>query len=136
MYTYFCSSRKSKTRFLTADEVEPTIPPPPTLPPNTKAPYIDIVTSSWSTEWKKIINQEEFSDIVFHLGLKQYHAHRYVLCIASDIMRILLDVGTTVRTEGLSQCSKWTASRLKHLSVDTVNEGKVEGFVSIVTENQ
>lgn len=117
-------------------ESEPTIPPPPVMPENEKAPWINIESSVWSSDWNKLVNQPQFSDVTIHLGAKQYFAHRYVLCSSSNVMRQLLGVHEKVKSESLSECPLWPLKRLKNLTLERINDGKEEGFVSIVTENQ
>jgi len=57
---------------------EPSIPPPPELPPNIKAPWINIPTSTFSQDWGKLVNSESHADVVFHLSSESYYAHRSV----------------------------------------------------------
>lgn len=116
--------------------MEPSIPPPPSLPPSKKAPWLNIDTSVLSQEWSKLINQEQFSDVCFHLGPKSFFAHRYTLVSSSDIMRELFDIKLSKNVESLSDRPLWSKSRVKNLSSDGVNEGKESGFLSIVFENQ
>lgn len=115
---------------------EPIIPPPPVMPQNEKAPWINIESSVMSTDWSKLINRQQFSDITVHLGSQQFYVHRYILCSSSDVIRQLLDIKTNVKTECLSQCVEWPVKRLHGLTFDRINEGLEEGFVSIITENQ
>ncbi|KAL5497235.1 hypothetical protein EMCRGX_G013670 [Ephydatia muelleri] len=65
--------RKRRTTDTTS---EPAIPPPPTLPENEKAPLINVSTSTLPADWKKLVNCEDHSDVIFLLGPKVYHAHR------------------------------------------------------------
>lgn len=111
-------------------------PLPPSLPPNTKAPWINVETSSWSTDWGKLVNSQQFSDVVFHLGPKQFHAHKYVLCSASDIMRNLFGVKQKVKSESLSKCKQWTDKTVSEIDFDKVNNAEVEGLLSIHNEEE
>ena len=117
-------------------EIEPSIPPPPSLPPSQKAPWIHIDTSILTQEWSKLLNHEEFSDVCFHLGSKKYFAHKYVLVSASDIMRRLFDIKLSKSAESLSDKPLWSKSKIKDFSFDNINEGKEDGFLSIVFDNQ
>lgn len=140
------SDKKKKKRFnlfkrkKSSKSSEPTIPPPPVMPENTRAPWINITSSSLASDWSKLINHTQFSDVIIHLSNKRYHGHRYVLCTASDVMRRLLGVPLSQfkPSESLSEykCPQWSLKRLKELTFDTINNGQVEGFVSIVAENQ
>ena len=51
-YVLFLFFRKSKTTLMSGAEVEPSIPPPPSLPPNQKAPWINIESSVLSADWE------------------------------------------------------------------------------------
>jgi Rho family protein len=128
--------RKKKNKSSVQNDDQPHIPPPPVMPKNTVAPWIDIETSSLSTDWSKLINQQQLSDVVFHLGSKLYHSHRYVLSCSSDVMRQIFGIRQKIKCESLSQCVEWDSKRLKELTTEKVNEGLVKGFLSVVTENQ
>ena len=135
-YVLFLFFRKSKTTLMSGAEVEPSIPPPPSLPPNQKAPWINIESSVLSADWSKLVNHEQFSDVYIHVGLKQFYAHKYVLCSSSGLMRQLFGIQGVGKVESLSECPLWSAKRVKHFSIDRVNEGKEEGFLSVVMDNQ
>ena len=106
------------------------------MPENERAPWINIESSVLSNDWGKLINQQQFSDVVIHLGPKQYYVHRYVLCSASDVMRQLLGIHLKNKPDSLSQYPQWLSKRLKGLSFDRINDGKEEGFLSAIIENQ
>lgn len=106
------------------------------MPEAGRAPWINIESSVFSTDWSKLVNQEQFSDVIFHVGVKQFYAHRYVLCSGSDVMRQLLGVKTAIKPSSLSECVQWPTKRLKALTPDRINNGQEEGFISFVTENQ
>ena len=127
--------RKTKGRSLSLS-VEPSYPPPPSLPPNEKAPWINVKTSSWSSDWGKLVNSKQFADIVFYLETKQFHAHRYVLCSASDIMRQLFGIKENVKVESLAECLGWTAEQVSQVTPERVNSGEVDGFLSFQEEQQ
>lgn len=106
------------------------------MPENERAPWINIESSVLSNDWGKLINQQQFSDVVLHLGSKQYYTHRYVLCSASDVMRQLFGIHLKNKPDSLSQYPQWSSKRLKGLTFDRINDGKEEGFLSAVIENQ
>lgn len=108
------------------------------MPENSRAPWINIESSVLSTDWSKLINQEQFSDVIIHLSTKRYYAHRYVLCSASDVMRRLLGVPEAQfkANDSLSECPQWPLKRIMGLTFERINAGLEEGFVSIITENQ
>ena len=86
--------------------------------------------------WEKLVNSDQFSDVRFRLRNKVFFAHKYVLCSASDLMRQLFGVTDKVKMDSLCQCPEWTAKKLKAVSADSVNNGKVRGFVSFAEENE
>ena len=57
------------------------IPPPPELPKNTAAPWINIPTSVYQEDMKKLLNNQTNSDVQFILGSIIYYAHRLVITI-------------------------------------------------------
>lgn len=79
-YKIACYShhRRSKGGSGSQLPAEPSIPPPPELPPNIKAPWINIPTSTFSQDWGKLVNSESHADVVFHLSSESYYAHRSV----------------------------------------------------------
>ena len=127
---------RTSSLLMTGAEIEPSIPPPPSLPPSKKAPWINIETSVLSSEWGKLVNQEQFSDVCFHLGPKRFFAHKYILSTSSDVMRKLLDTKLARPVESLSDKPLWSHSRLKNFSADRINQGKEDGFLSVVFDNQ
>ncbi|KAL5497229.1 hypothetical protein EMCRGX_G013662 [Ephydatia muelleri] len=65
------SSRHTSDRKRTTDTTsEPAIPSPPTLPENKKAPLINVSTSTFLADWKRLVNCEDHSDVIFLLGPK------------------------------------------------------------------
>lgn len=112
---------------------EPSIPPPPELPANEKAPWINIPSSSYATDWSRHINSPNLSDVTFELGDVRYSAHRLVLCASSDLFRALfgVSVSSKVKLTSLSDCSNWSKHRLAKVTRERVNEGKVEGILSM-----
>lgn len=121
---------------MTGTEFEAGPPPPPSLPANKAAPWINVESSILSQEWSKLINQEQFSDVCFCLGTKKFFAHKIVLVSSSDIMRKLFDIKLSKKVESLSDKSLWSRSKLKDFSIDHINSGKQEGFLSVVFDNQ
>lgn len=56
----------------------------PVLPPAPRAPWIHPITSTYSTDWKKLFNSPSFSDVQFKSGNVVVHAHRTILSAASN----------------------------------------------------
>ena len=109
----------------------PSIPPPPELPANEKAPWINIPTSALIEDWAKLVGSENHSDVLFHLDSKSFHAHRLVLCSASDVFRKIFGIETKVKVPSLSSCLGWTKRRLQKITWGNINGGLVEGLTTI-----
>ncbi len=76
------------------------IPPPPELPANEKAPWVNIPTSTFASDWSKLVNNPLHSDVIFKLSSKLYHTHRYVLTSSSDMFRQLFEIKEKVKVGG------------------------------------
>lgn len=124
----FLFTRKSQT-----NSEEPSTPLPPELPANEKAPWINIPSSSFSNDWAKLINKTEHADVTFELGRVSYSAHGYVLCSASDVLRILLGVSLGVKTKvkSLPQCSGWSKQRLAKVASERERGREMEGILAV-----
>ena len=114
------------------------IPPPPELPPNEKAPWINISSSQFVQDWAKLVNNQNLSDVTFRLDAKTYHAHRYILCSASEVFRRVFDIegmggggSAKVKVQSLAECPGWNSRRLKKVTAANINSGLVDGFISI-----
>lgn len=69
------------------------VPIPPVMPPAGKAPWIYIKTSSFGPELKTMVNNPQFSDVVFICGDgNRLNAHKVILCSASSLMRRLFHI--------------------------------------------
>ena len=51
-------------------------------------------------------------------------------------MRRLFDIDYSKPVDSLSDQPLWSASRLKNFSSDQINDGKEDGFLSFVQDNQ
>ena len=76
-----------------------------------------------------MVNNSSQSDVIFKLDSKTFHAHRYVLCSASDVFRNLFDVSEKVKAKSLTTCLGWTKRRLGKATKENVNAGLMEGFI-------
>ncbi|KAL5497514.1 hypothetical protein EMCRGX_G013990 [Ephydatia muelleri] len=106
------SNRKRFNWFRTTDPSgdttsEPAIPPPPTLPENEKAPWINVSTSTFPGDWKKLVNCEDLSDVTFLLGPKVYHA------------------------QNLGEVPTWNKKRMQEVTPENICGGKVAGLKDI-----
>ena len=68
--------------------------------------------------------------MVFHLDTKEFHAHKYILCSASDIMRRLFGVTEKIRMETIAGCSNWKPAQVAQVTPKAVNNGYIDGFLS------
>ena len=109
------------------------IPPPPELPANEKAPWINITTSSFATDWGKMVNNSGQSDVEFITDGCSYYAHKLVLCLASDFFRRLFKVELKGKFESLAECPGWSKKQLNKITPDAINLGMVEGLESYAT---
>lgn len=112
---------------------EPSHTLPPELPVNTKAPWINIPSSTLQPEWQKMISNDHLSDVQFHYKSDlRYYGHKVMLCAASELFRRVFEVGTDLKPEeGLSQCNSWTKKRLKAITRQSVNSGAISAFKNI-----
>ena len=78
------------------------------------------------------MNNQNQSDVTFRLDAKTFHAHRYILCSASEMFRRVFDVGSgKVKVQSLAECPGWNSRRMKKVTAANINSGLVEGLVSI-----
>jgi len=111
---------------------EPSVPLPPELPVNTKAPWIDIPSSTLQSEWLKMVNNEHLSDIQFHYMNDCYYGHKVILCAASELFRRIFEIGRELKAEeSLSQCNTWSRKRLNTINRQCINNGAVGAFRNI-----
>ena len=74
---------------------------------------------------------------MFRLDAKTYHAHRYILCSASEVFRRVFDIegghggSGKVKIQSLAECPGWNSRQMKKVTAANINSGLVEGFVSI-----
>lgn len=126
--------RRSKKGSNSKVSDEPSVPPPPELPANEKAPWINIPSSSFSNDWEKLINKSRLSDVTFELGATSYSAHRYVLCSASDVFRMLFNVSlpSGYKVQTLPQCSSgWSKRRLAKVASERAGGKEMEGILAM-----
>lgn len=122
-----------KSRNTAAGSVEPSTPLPPELPANEKAPWINIPSSTFADDWAKLINKADHADVTFELGRVSYSAHRYVLCSASDVFRMLLGVslGGRTKVKSLPQCSGWSKQQLAEVGKEREKGREMEGILAV-----
>ncbi|KAL5497563.1 hypothetical protein EMCRGX_G014056 [Ephydatia muelleri] len=124
--------RKRRTTDPSGDTTsEPAIPPPPTLPENEKAPSINVSTSTFPGDWKKLVNCEDLSDVTFLLGSKVFYAHKYVLCGASNMFRRVFGIQDTIKTTSIGEFPTWNKKRMQEVTPENICGGKVAGLKDI-----
>ena len=67
-------------------------PPPPTLPQPEHAPYINISTSTYGGDLKRMLAEGAFADVVLAVDGVEYPAHRLVLAAAAKYFRLAFDI--------------------------------------------
>ena len=81
------------------------------------------------------MNNQNQSDVTFRLDAKTFHAHRYILCSASEMFRRVFDVESggsgKVKVQSLAECPSWNSRRMKKVTAANINSGLVEGLVSV-----
>ena len=81
------------------------------------------------------MESKDHSDVVFQLDTKTFHAHRFILCSASEVFRRLFDVealgAKKIKVDSLAECPGWSSRRLKKVTVENVRNGLVEGLLSV-----
>ena len=81
-----------------------------------------------------MVNSEQHADVMFYLNTKKFHAHKYVLCSTSDVMRQLFGIKENIKVESLAECPGWTAERVSQVTPGRVNSGQLDGFLSFREE--
>ncbi|GAM24261.1 hypothetical protein SAMD00019534_074360 [Acytostelium subglobosum LB1] len=93
------------------------MPVPPAMPPAGKAPWINIITSTYEKEMKQTLDHQKFADVKFTFeNDKPILAHRVVLCSASQVFRRLFAV--TLNTDHSA------------FTPEDISEGRVKGIVA------
>ena len=130
LFNHYLSSRKSRS---TAETEDPSTPLPPELPANEKAPWINIPSSTFAEDWAKLINKPDHADVTFELAGVSYSAHSYVLCSASDVFRMLLEVNLDAKTKvkGLPQCSGWSKQQLARVARERAQGREMKGILAV-----
>eukprot|EP01127_Copromyxa_protea_P013061 TRINITY_DN3470_c0_g1_i1.p1 TRINITY_DN3470_c0_g1~~TRINITY_DN3470_c0_g1_i1.p1 ORF type:complete len:592 (-),score=112.57 TRINITY_DN3470_c0_g1_i1:19-1794(-) len=65
---------------------------PPVLPKQRSAPYVEIITNRFAEDMKSLVNNKEYSDVVFEFAGEELRAHRIVLASASELFhKLFLD---------------------------------------------
>lgn len=77
------------------------------------------------------MNSDNLADVVFRLDGKTFHAHKLVLCSASSVFRRVFGIEEKVKVESLAKCPGWSKKRLQKITVESINQGAVEGLIAL-----
>ncbi|KAK7092808.1 rho-related protein racA-like [Littorina saxatilis] len=103
------------------------VPIAPLMPPAGKAPWVEVMTSTFSDDWYKALQDPRFHDVTFVVeGDHELHAHKIVLCSASKVFAKVLGVSLGTRTSQQRQMDA-----IDSFSREDLNSGRVEGIASV-----
>jgi len=97
------------------------IPSPPVLPKGIPAPWIHIQTSTFGSDWQKLIDNPYGSDVKFIVQGMTINSHKLILCSSSSLFRRIFNIIDPTDRAGIAG----------FLDEDAINSGKVPGFQSI-----
>ncbi|EGG18219.1 Rab GTPase [Cavenderia fasciculata] len=93
-------------------------PIPPVMPPAGKAPWMNIITSSYEKEMKTTLESQNFADVKFVFADdRPILAHRVILCASSQVFRRLFAMTTN--------------SDHSPYKPEDIEEGRVKGIKSL-----
>ena len=78
-----------------------------------------------------MINSEKQANVTFFLDSKRFHAHKLILCCASDVFRKLFGIEAKVKVQSLADCPGWSKRRLQKITPENINADVVQGFTSM-----
>ncbi|CAL1534791.1 unnamed protein product [Lymnaea stagnalis] len=101
---------------------------PPIMPPaGRKAPWMEIESSVFATDWYKALQDPKFHDVTFLVeGTRRLHAHKLVLCAASKFFGKIL---ASILPSNSTQLQEF--NQIDSFSRDDLNAGKIEGICSV-----
>ncbi|XP_074655294.1 rho-related protein racA-like isoform X2 [Tubulanus polymorphus] len=106
------------------------LPIAPIMPPAGKAPVVEVETSRFASDWKRILESPRHSDVTFLLNDGQrLDAHAVLLASASEFFRRALGLEAVEE----NQLSK-VKSQYQAVSPDAINAGSVRGISGVVNE--
>lgn len=107
------------------------VPLPPVMPPAGKAPWVEIMTSTFSSDWTKALQNPVHSDVTFILeGNHKLDAHRLVLCAASKFFQKVFRFSQSEQKRNqLSEIED------ESFSTQDLTSGAVEGIATVIEEN-
>ncbi|CAL1534792.1 unnamed protein product [Lymnaea stagnalis] len=97
---------------------------PPIMPPAGKAPWMEIESSVFATDWYKALQHPKFHDVTFLVeGTRRFYAHKLVICSASNFFGKIL--------AGILPSNLPEFNQIERFSRDDLNAGKIEGIYSV-----
>lgn len=130
-YLFVCSYTNRRCVFERGKKKGSPVPLPPALPPSVDAPWVNIETSTYASDWKAMINNPTAADVEFRVERSVFYAHKVVLCAASQLFRnifhIRSDGAVDVSSAG-GQAAKTKYKANRPISQADVDGGKVPGF--------
>nr|XP_022308728.1 rho-related protein racA-like [Crassostrea virginica] len=107
------------------------VPVAPVMPPAGKAPWIDIMTSTFSSDWMKALQTPNYADVSFILdGDHKLEAHRLVLSAASKFFQRVFRFSP--KEQKVNQLSKIED---EFYSIEDLKSGAVEGIATVLEED-
>ncbi|XP_048780651.2 rho-related protein racA-like isoform X2 [Ostrea edulis] len=107
-------------------------PPPvaPVMPPAGKAPWVEIMTSTFSSDWMKALQNPNYTDVTFILdGNHKLEAHRLVLCTASKFFQRVFKFSHGGQKNQLSKIED------EPFTTEELISGSVEGIATVLEED-
>ena len=93
---------------------------------------INIPSSTLSSDWLRMVNNEHLSDIQFHYKSDCYHGHKVVLCTASELFRQIFEIAGKIKIgESLAWCETWSGERLRAINKQCIKDEAVTAFKNI-----
>nr|XP_019921996.2 rho-related protein racA isoform X2 [Crassostrea gigas] len=104
---------------------------PPVMPSVGKAPWVEIMTSTFSSDWTKALQNPVHSDVTFILeGNHKLDAHRLVLCAASKFFQKVFRFSQSEQKR-----NKLSEIEDESFSTQDLTSGAVEGIATVIEEN-
>ncbi|XP_062609744.1 rho-related protein racA-like [Saccostrea cucullata] len=106
------------------------LPIAPVMPPAGKAPWVEIMTSTFSSDWMKALQSPSYTDVTFILdGNHKLEAHRLVLCAASKFFQKVFRYTQCKQKNQLSKIVDET------FTMEELTSGAVEGIATVLEED-
>lgn len=114
------------------------VPLPPPLPPSVDAPWINVETSTYADDWKAMTDNPTIADVEFRVESNIFHAHKVILCAASQLFRNIFHVcsdGAVDVSSAGGQAAKTRYKANRPINQEDIEHGKVPGFKCIQQRN-